>query len=64
MKKIYSFIMLMAFAALSLPNPAFAQGAAPAGLATSRVVEDGGTGSIQRYNANRKFTAHTYCFPS
>ncbi len=44
MKKIYSFIMLMAFAALSLPNPAFAQGAAPAGLATSRVVEDGGTG--------------------
>jgi hypothetical protein len=44
MKKIYSFVMLMAFAALSLPNLAFAQGAAPAGLPTSRVVEDGGTG--------------------
>jgi uncharacterized protein YciI len=44
MKKIYSFAMLMAFAALSLPNPASAQGAAPASLPTSRVVEDGGTG--------------------
>jgi len=45
MKKIYSFAILMAFAALSVPNPAFAQGAAPASLPTSRVVEDGGTGS-------------------
>lgn len=45
MKKIYSFVMLMAFAALSLPNPACAQGAAPASLPTSRVVEDGGTGA-------------------
>jgi dienelactone hydrolase len=44
MKKIYSFVILMAFAALSLPNQACAQGAAPASLPTSRVVEDGGTG--------------------
>jgi dienelactone hydrolase len=42
MKKFYSFVMLFALPALCLPNPASAQGTAAS--ATSRVVEDGGTG--------------------
>ena len=46
MKKNYFYVILFAFSALGFQNSASAQGTAPTTRPTSRVVEDGGTGSF------------------
>jgi len=45
MKKTYLFVLLFVFSAFCCLSPVFAQGTTPAAKATSRVVEDGGTGA-------------------